>query len=74
MNLTERYVSAFTLAMLSKVANMNTAKQCAIEGLNALQERDAEWVKFVKENYNIEIDYEKIAAQYKEARKVVNGY
>ena len=68
MNLTERYVSAFTLTMLSKVANMNTAKQCAIEGLNALQERDAEWVKFIKENYNIEIDYEKIVADRKSTR------
>jgi hypothetical protein len=74
MNLTEKYVAGLTLSMLAKVANKETAKQCAIEGLNTLAERDGEWVKFIKETYNIEIDYEKILAQYREAKKAVNNY
>jgi hypothetical protein len=74
MNLTERYVAGLTLSMLAKVANKDTAKQCAIQGLNALAERDLEWVKFIKETYNIEIDYEKILAQYKEAKRAIDKY
>ena len=74
MELKEKHVKGLTLSMLSKTNQMDTAKQCTIEGLYALAQRDREWVDFVKEKYNIDVDYAPLRAQYEQAIEAVKKY
>ena len=74
MNLTEKHVAGLTLKMLSKTGNLGSAKECALEGLYSLAERDLEWVNFVKEKYGIDIDYVRIKNQYQQAEVVIKNY
>lgn len=74
MTLSDKQVAGLTLAMLGKTGNMSTAKECALEGLYALAQRDLEWVNFLRETHGIEIDYSKIRALYQEAETAIKKY
>lgn len=74
MELKDKHVSGLTLKILGIVGKMEETKRCSIEVLRTLAERDLEWVEFMKEKHNIDIDYAKIRAQYEEAINVVKRY
>lgn len=75
MNLTEKQVAGLTLSMLAKTANMATAKECSLEALYALAQRDLEWVKYLRETHGIEFDYNgKLKGLYTEAEKAIKKY
>lgn len=75
MNLTEKQVSGLTLSMLAKTGNIGTAKDCALEGLYALAQRDLEWVKYLRETHGIEFDYNgKLKNLYSEAEAAIKSY
>lgn len=75
MNLTDKQVAGFTLSMLAKTGNIAVAKECALEGLYALAQRDLEWVKYLRETHGIEFDYNgKLRALYTEAENAIKNY
>jgi len=74
MELKEKYVAGLTIKILNIFGKMEETKRCSIEVLRILAERDLEWVEFMKEKYNIDIDYAKIRAQYEEAINAVKHY
>ena len=74
MELTDKHVAGLTLRMLGATSKMEDAKRCATESLYALADRDVEWVNFVKEKYNIDIDFAPIRKQYEKAIEVVKNY
>lgn len=75
MTLTEKQVSGLTLSMLGRASNMAVAKDCALEGLYALAQRDIEWVKYLKEAHGIDFDYNrKLKPLYAEAENAIKKY
>jgi len=74
MNLTDKHAAGLTLKMLAATAKMEDAKRCAVEALHILADRDVEWIKFLKEKYNIDFDFSPIRRQYEEAIEVVKKY
>jgi len=74
MTLKDKQVAGLTLRMLSRTGNMGTAKECAVEGLYALAERDLEWVNYLKETHGIDFDYAKLRNLYVEAENVIKNY
>lgn len=77
MNLTDKQVSALTLRMLAATGNLNTAKECASAALQELSDRDAEWIKFLKDQYNIDVDsavLNRLTALYTEAQNAIKKY
>lgn len=74
MTLSEKYVSGLTLKVLSHVQNKDAAKNCSIDILNMMLERDREWIQWLADNYNISFDEKLLEALYKEAKKAVNSY
>lgn len=74
MTLTEKHVSGLTLKLLSKINNKDVAKNCSIDMLNVLEERDQEWCDWLKANFNISVEMNQLNSLYKEAKKAVNLY
>lgn len=74
MNLTDKHAAGLTLRMLGKAGSMPTAKECAVETLYVLAERDVQWVEFLKEKYNIDFEFAPIRSQYEEAVRVIKNF
>lgn len=74
MTVSEKYVSGLTLKLVAHVPNLEIAKKCSIEMLEVLAERDKEWCEWLLNNYNVNVEYDKLRALYNEAKKAVNRY
>ena len=77
MTLTDKQTAALTLKMLACTTNLDTAKECAIAALQELADRDAEWIKFVKDQYNVDVDpgvRNRLNALYAEAQNTIKKF
>lgn len=74
MELTDKHVAGLTLRMLGATGKMEDSKRCATEALYTLADRDAEWVKFIKEKHGIDIDFAPLRRQYEQAIEVIKNY
>jgi len=74
MRLTEKDTASITLTALAHNPKLNYAMELAVAMVELVAERDAKWIEYVKEKYNIEVDPTELNGDYIEARNRIKRY